>query len=135
VNFVQAGIMPCATFRTVPFQYSSSHNSKICPLRTCRALVFSVADSNAMSLSTKWQQRKWRGLADRVSFSALQQMSDIQPVPFHNPPKLIHILLCVYRVKGVPIVQGAVPCQQHWPCQQHCHQVHAISGVEGAQTS
>jgi hypothetical protein len=129
VNFMQTGIMPCATFRTVPCQYSSSHNSKNCPLRTCRALVFSVADSNAMSLSTKWQQRKWRGLADRVSFSELEQMSDTQPVPLPNPPKLIHRLLCVDCVKGVPIVQVAVPCQQHW------HQVHAISGVEGAQTS
>jgi hypothetical protein len=32
-------------------------------------------------------------------------------------------------LKGVLIVQGAVPCQQHW------HQVHAILGVEGEHTS
>jgi hypothetical protein len=38
------------------------------------------------------------------------------------------MLVCGFHVQGVPIVQGAVPCQQHW------HQVHAISGVEGVHT-
>jgi hypothetical protein len=32
MNSMQTGIMPCATFRTVPFQQSSSYSFKTCPL-------------------------------------------------------------------------------------------------------
>jgi hypothetical protein len=41
MNSMQTGIMPCATFRTVPFQQSSSHSFKNYPIRTFRALVLS----------------------------------------------------------------------------------------------
>jgi hypothetical protein len=52
---MQTGIMPCETFRTVPFQYSNSHSSENCLRRAFRALVFSKAYRNAKCFSTKWQ--------------------------------------------------------------------------------
>jgi hypothetical protein len=40
-------------------------------------------------------------------------MSGIQPVTMPNTPIVIDtcVLVCVYGVKGVSVVQGAVPCQ------------------------
>jgi hypothetical protein len=38
---------------------------------------------------------------------------------------VLFTLVCGLFVHGVPFVQIAVPCQQHW------HQVHAIRGVTG----
>jgi hypothetical protein len=46
INSMQTGIVPCATFRTVPFQQSSSHSFENYPIRTFRALVFSKAHSH-----------------------------------------------------------------------------------------
>jgi hypothetical protein len=40
MDSMQTGIMPCATFRTVPFQQSRSHSFENYPIRTFRALVF-----------------------------------------------------------------------------------------------
>jgi hypothetical protein len=39
-------------------------------------------------------------------------MSGVQPGTLPNPTKVMNIL-CGYGVKGVSVVQGAVPCQQH----------------------
>jgi hypothetical protein len=50
-------------------------------------------------------------------------MSGIQTVTMPNPPKVIHTCIYGYGVKGLSVVRGAVPCQQHW------HQVHANWGV------
>jgi hypothetical protein len=44
-----------ATFRTVPFQKSTSHSFENCPIRKVRALVFSKAHRNAQCFSTQWQ--------------------------------------------------------------------------------
>jgi hypothetical protein len=55
MNSMQTGIMLCATFRTVPFQQSSSHSFESYPIRTFRALVFLKAHSHAKCFSAKWQ--------------------------------------------------------------------------------
>jgi hypothetical protein len=55
MNSMQTGIMPCATFRTVPFQRSSSHSFENFAIRTFRALVFSKAHSHSKCISAKWQ--------------------------------------------------------------------------------
>jgi hypothetical protein len=55
-------------------------------------------------------------------------MSGIEPVTMPNPPE-VPKLVCGYCVKGMSVVQGAVPCQQHW------YQDHAIRGVAGVPTS
>jgi hypothetical protein len=55
MNSMQTGIMPCATFRTVPFQQSSSHSFENYPTKTFMALVFSKAHSHAKCFSAKWQ--------------------------------------------------------------------------------
>jgi hypothetical protein len=78
MNSMQTGIMPCATFRTVPFQKSSSHSFAKYPIRIFRALVLSKAHANAKYFSTKAaqykgstvqrQHRQQRCLAERVSF-------------------------------------------------------------------
>jgi hypothetical protein len=47
-EFHADGIMPCATFRTVPFRYSSSHSFENCPIRTFGALVFSIIQFTVM---------------------------------------------------------------------------------------
>jgi hypothetical protein len=41
-------IMPCATFRTVPFQFSSSHSFENCPIRPFGALVLSIIQFTKM---------------------------------------------------------------------------------------
>jgi hypothetical protein len=43
----------------------------------------------------------------------LQQMSGVQPVTLPNPPKIINACMWLWW-EGVSVVQGAVPCQQHW---------------------
>jgi hypothetical protein len=55
MNSMQTGIMPCATFRTVPFQQSRSHSFENYPISTFRALVFLKAHSHAKCFSAKWQ--------------------------------------------------------------------------------
>jgi hypothetical protein len=55
MNSMQTGIMPCATFRTVPFQQSNSHSFENYPIRTFRALAFSKAHSHAKCFGAKWQ--------------------------------------------------------------------------------
>jgi hypothetical protein len=56
-------------------------------------------------------------------------MFGIQPVTMPHPPPKQTTLVCVYGVKGLLVVQGAVPCQQNW------YQVHAIRGVACVHTS
>jgi hypothetical protein len=46
-----------------------------------------------------------------------------------RPSQKKSIFVYGYGVKGVSVVQAAVPCQQH------PHQVHAIRGVPGVHTS
>jgi hypothetical protein len=45
-------------------------------------------------------------------------MSGTEPVTMPNPPEVTK-LVCGYCVKGMSVVQGAVPCQQHW--YQDCY--------------
>jgi hypothetical protein len=59
MNSVDIMIMPCATFRTVPFQVSSSYNFKNCPLRSLKALAFTIAYIIAKLFISKWQHRQW----------------------------------------------------------------------------
>jgi hypothetical protein len=47
MNSVEIVIMPCAKFRTVPFQVSSSYNFKNCPLKSLKALAFAKAHIKA----------------------------------------------------------------------------------------
>jgi hypothetical protein len=84
--------MPCATFRTVPFQWSGSYNIGNYALRTFRALVLLKAHSSAKYFSTKWLVAQAIELPGRKSELQwkLQQMPDIQPVALPNPPKVIY---------------------------------------------
>lgn len=55
---VEVTILPCAAFRTIPFQE-----------KTCEALVCSRAFSNADCFSVSWLYRQWRSLVNRMSFN------------------------------------------------------------------
>jgi hypothetical protein len=57
MNSVQLGIMPCATFRTVPFQIQTHTISQ------------AVAYSDAKCFSAKRQHRQWKCLTEKASFS------------------------------------------------------------------
>jgi hypothetical protein len=95
MNFTQTGIMPCATFITVPFQKSSSQSFKNCPIRTFRALVFSKSHSNAQVLqyTVAAQAMEVPGWKSELQW-VLQQMSGVQNLAMPNPLKAI--LVCGY---------------------------------------
>jgi hypothetical protein len=91
MNSVRIAIMLCATFRNIPFQLSSSYNSMNCPQKRFKALTFSIAYSNAKCISTKWQHRQWRCLAERVSFSGSRSKCLMfNPLPCAILPSNLH---------------------------------------------
>jgi hypothetical protein len=55
-------------------------------------------------------------------------MSDLQPVTLPTPPKVIYTGQWLFS-EGLPVVQGAVSCQQNW------HKVLAIKGMAGVHTT
>jgi hypothetical protein len=80
-------------------------------------------------LQCKVAARQWRCLAEIVSFSgSCSRCLVLSPLPCPTLPKQPK-LVCGYCVKGMSVVQGAVPCQQQW------YQEHAIRGVAGVHTS
>jgi hypothetical protein len=84
---MQKGIMPCATFRTVPFQQSNSRSFENYPIRTFRALVFSKAHIHAKCFSSKWQHDNGGAWLKLQLQWKLQQMSGVEPVTMPNPPE------------------------------------------------
>jgi hypothetical protein len=90
MNAMQTGIMPCATFRTVPFQYSSSHSFENFPIRCVL-----IAHSNAKCFSTDWQHGNTGAWLNRCIPAACKQCTQIakcqgpvnepwKPGPRHN---------------------------------------------------
>jgi hypothetical protein len=65
-------------------------------------------------LQCKVAARQWRYLAEIVSFSgSFSRCLVLSPLPCPTLPKQPK-LVCGYGVKGMSVVQVAVPCQQHW---------------------
>jgi uncharacterized CHY-type Zn-finger protein len=62
---------------------------------------------------------------DFGAHEALFAVHDFCQYPFNSCNK--SILVCGFRVQGVSVAQGDVPCPQHW------HQVHASRGVPCAE--
>jgi hypothetical protein len=80
-------------------------------------------------LQCKVAARQWGCLSEIVSFSgSCSRCLVLSPLPCPTLPKLPK-LVCGYCVKGILVVQGAVPCQQHW------YQDHTIRGAAGVHTS
>jgi hypothetical protein len=101
MNSMQTGIMPCATFITVPFQQSSSHSLEHYPRRTFRA---------CQVLQCKVAARQWRCLAEIVSFSgSCSRCPELSPLPCPTLPKQPK-LVCGYCVKGMSVVQALRCC-------------------------
>jgi hypothetical protein len=117
---MQTKDMPCATFRTLPFQYSSLHSFENSLIRTFRALVSSQAQY-CQVLQYKVAALNESAQLNEIDAAVEAAAADgIQPVTMCNPPTVSNA--CSYGVKGLSVVQGAVPCQLQW------HQVRAIRG-------
>jgi hypothetical protein len=82
--------MPCATFRTVPFQQSSPHSFENYPIKTFRALVFSKARSHVLQCKVAARQciaMEVPGWNCELQWK-LQHMSGVEPVTMPKPPEV-----------------------------------------------
>jgi hypothetical protein len=87
VNSMQTGIMPCATFRHVPFQYSSSHSFEKYQIGTLNVLLFPKSHSNAKCFSTEWQHDHGGAWLKECFSESCSRCLVLIPLPFPTLPK------------------------------------------------